>query len=254
MRKKKNGNKKDLDDPEVTLEHREIIFGNPFLKQIYIEWYRDFIRVAQSVKAKGIFLEIGSGGGFLKSLFPDVVTSDIMNLPDVDMICNAENLPFDNRTISCIMMLNAFHHIPRPYMFLEEAQRTLVEGGKIIMTEPANSIFSRFIYTHFHHEPFDPKGGMEISQGNPLSNSNQAFPYIYFERETSLFEKNYGSLKINSVQYHTPLRYILSGGLSHKPMVSVKLYKFAVAVEKMLSPLSRQLGLFCTVEIEKTHF
>jgi SAM-dependent methyltransferase len=242
----------ELDLPATTLAHRDMIAGKRFLKRIYFDWYQAFIQVAQSVRQPGVFLELGSGGGFLKSIFPQVCTSDIMDLPDVDMVCNAEDLPFDDDSIACIMMLNVFHHIPRPYLFLREAQRTLVEGGKIVMTEPANSIFSRFVYTRFHHESFDPHGTMEIPQGHPLSHSNQAFPYIYFEREKALFAQEYRRLSINAIRYHTPLRYLLSGGLSRPAIVPSSFYSGIVGLEKMLSPLSKQLGLFCTVEIEKT--
>ncbi|MDR1746543.1 MAG: class I SAM-dependent methyltransferase [Tannerella sp.] len=242
----------ELDDPQTTLIHRDIILNKPFLKRIYLDWYQHFLKIAKTVENDGIVLELGSGGGFLKSIFPEVITSDIQQLDGVDMVCNAENLPFEDESIACILMLNVFHHIPRPYLFLQEAQRTLVKSGRIVMIEPANTLFSRFIYKNFHHEPFNPKGEMEISQGNPLSNSNQAFPYIYFIRERTAFEQNYKNLKIRAIKYHTPFRYILSGGLSHKSLAPNCLYGTVAATEKILSPLSPQLGLFCTIEIEKT--
>jgi hypothetical protein len=69
---------------------------------------------------------------------------------------------------------------PRPYLFLQEAERTLLSGGKIIMIEPANSALGRFIYKRFHHEPFEENGPREIKPGNPLSNSNQALASYIF--------------------------------------------------------------------------
>ena len=241
----------DLDDPRRTLEHHEIIMNKPFLKKIYIDWYNEFIRKSKEIKGEGIFLEIGSGGGFLKEVFPEVVTSDILELPTVDKICSAEKLPFEDNSIRSIMMLNVFHHIPRPYLFLREAQRTLIPVGRIIMIEPANTLLSRFIYKRFHHEPFIPDGGMEIESGNPLSNSNQALPYIYFEREKDKFDTDYPLLKINSIRYHTPFRYAISGGLSKKAMLPDFLYGFVKFLELLVSPFAKQLGLFCSVEIEK---
>jgi SAM-dependent methyltransferase len=240
-----------FDSPSTSLEHGRIILNKPFLRKIYLEWYQDIIIRLQLVKENGRLLELGSGGGFLKSICPEVITSDIMELPNVDMVCNAEMLPFDDCAIAGIVMLNVFHHIPRPFLFLKEAQRTLACGGKIVMIEPANTLFGRFVYTRFHHEPFDAKGKMEITPGNPLSNSNQAFPYIYFKRELALFKENYPALKINEIKYHTPFKYILSGGLSHQSFVPGWSYKFITGVEKMLSPLWRYIGLFCTIEIEK---
>lgn len=241
----------DLDDPRATLAHRDIIVSKPFLKRLYLDWYRVFVQRVTKNK-KGKYLEIGSGGGFLKEVFPEVITSDILQLPNVDLVFSAEKMPFKDSELAGIMMLNVFHHIPKPYLFLKEAQRTLVSGGTVIMTEPANSALGRFIYKRFHHEPFDEKGALEIQAGNPLSNSNQALPYIYFEREAALFKKEYPLLKIRSISYHSPFSYIISGGVSRSAMLPYFMYPMVKAIEWILSPFSKQLGLFCTVELEKT--
>lgn len=240
----------DLDDPRTTLAHRDIILEKPFLKRLYLDWYKVFIAESKKIK-NGKYLEIGSGGGFLKEVFPEVITSDILSLPNVDQVFSAEKLPFKDKELAAIMMLNVFHHIPKPYLFLKEAQRTLVSGGIVIMTEPANSSLGRFIYKRFHHEPFEEKGGREIEAGNPLSNSNQALPYIYFERDLDLFRKEFPQLKIRSIRYHSPFSYVISGGVSRSAMLPYFMYALLKGVEWILSPFSKQLGLFCTVELEK---
>jgi SAM-dependent methyltransferase len=240
----------DLDDPKATLAHRDIILKKPYLKKLYLDWYSIFIKTSLETK-NGKFLEIGSGGGFLKEVFSEVITSDILNLPNVDMVFSAEQMPFKENELACIMMLNVFHHIPKPYLFLKEAERTLVSGGKIIMIEPANSLLGKFIYKNFHHEPFDEKGPREINAGNPLSNSNQALPFIYFERDVDLFRQDFPNLKIKSVKYHSPFSYIISGGVSRSAMLPFFMYNFVKITEWLLSPISKQIGLFCTVEIEK---
>lgn len=239
-----------LDDPNATLAHRDIILQKPYLKRLYLDWYSVFIDRSKEMKG-GAYLEIGSGGGFLKEVFPEVITSDILDLPNVDKVFSAEKMPFEGNSLASIMMLNVFHHIPKPYLFLNEAQRTLVKGGKIIMIEPANSNLGRFIYKRFHHEPFDEKGGREIEAGNPLSNSNQALPYIYFERDLVQFKKDYPQLKISSIRYHSPFSYVISGGVSRSAMLPYFMYNFMKGIEWILSPFSKQLGLFCTIEIEK---
>lgn len=240
----------DLDDPKATLAHRDLILQKPFLKRLYNDWYDVFINKAKEIKT-GKHLEIGSGGGFLKEVFPEVITSDILALPNVDMVFSAEVMPFKENELASIVMLNVFHHIPKPYLFLQEAQRTLVKGGKIIMTEPANSALGRFIYKRFHHEPFEENGPREIKAGNPLSNSNQALPHIYFERDLELFIKEFPLLKINSIKYHSPFSYIISGGVSRSAMLPYFMYNFVKGIEWLFSPLSKQLGLFCTIEVEK---
>ena len=240
----------DLDDPNASLAHRDIILKKAFLKRIYTDWYLIFIIKSKEIK-NGKYLEIGSGGGFLKDVFPEVITSDILTLPNVDLIFTAEEIPFKENELASIVMLNVFHHIPKPHLFLKEAQRTLIKGGKIIMTEPANSSLARFIYKRFHHEPFDEKGQREIKAGNPLSNSNQALPYIYFERDLDLFKKDFPSLKINSIKYHSPFSYIISGGVSRSAMLPFFMYNFVKGIEWLFSPFFKQIGLFCSIEIEK---
>lgn len=240
----------DLDDPKATLAHRDIILQKPFLKRLYKDWYDIFILKTNHIK-NGKHLEIGSGGGFYKDVFKEVITSDILSLPNVDMVFSAEEMPFAENELASIVMLNVFHHIPKPYLFLKEAERTLVKGGKMIMIEPANSALGRFIYKRFHHEPFDEKGGREIEAGNPLSNSNQALPFIYFERDLELFKKEYPHLKINSVKYHSPFMYVISGGVSRSAMLPYFMYGFLKGFEWLLSPFNKQLGLFCTIEVEK---
>jgi SAM-dependent methyltransferase len=239
-----------LDDPQTTLKHREIILSKSFLKKIYVKWYADFIKISKQLP-EGKFIEIGAGGGFLKELMPNLITSDIMPLEHCDMVFSAEEIPFKENELSGIFMLNVFHHIPKPYLFLKEAERTLKPGGKIVMTEPANSWFGKWIYQTFHHEPFDITGDWEIQSSGPLSGSNQALPHIYFERDRKKFEKEFPSLKIESINYHTPLLYLLSGGVSRKAFMPIWTFPIWNFTEKILHPIARQLGLFQTIEIIK---
>jgi SAM-dependent methyltransferase len=199
----------------------------------------------------GASLEIGSGGGFLKEIFPEVITSDILPLPDVDRVVRAEALPFPDQSLSCILLLNVFHHIPKPADFLAEASRTLANGGKIMMVEPANTPFGRFIYKRFHHEPFDELGGRELPEGNPLGHANQALPYIYFERDIDWFRQQFPSLSLLSIRYHSPFTYLLSGGFSHRSFVPSFFVRPLEILEGLLAPLHPYLGLFCTITLER---
>jgi SAM-dependent methyltransferase len=243
-----HNSKKYLDDTKTSIRHRTVILSKLFLKKIYTEWYQNFIDEAKK-NPNGKYLEIGSGGGFLKELLPQVITSDILPLPTVDMKFSAEEMPFKNNELDAIFMINVFHHIPRPYLFFREAERTLKPGGKIIMIEPANTPLSKFIYQKFHPEPFDTKAGWEFTYSGPLSSSNQALPYIYLIRDREKFAKEFPLLTIEKIQTHTALVYTLSGGLrrSYVPKWS---YGFWKAVEKI--PGVNQLGgMFSTFIISK---
>ncbi|MCW3077048.1 MAG: methyltransferase type 11, partial [Bacteroidetes bacterium] len=91
----------------------------------------------------------------------------------------------------------------------------------------------------------------EIQPGNPLSNSNQALPHIYFERDKEQFKKDFPALKINTIEYHSPFSYIISGGVSRSAMLPYFMYNLVQGFEWLLSPLIKHIGLFCTIEIEK---
>lgn len=240
-----------LDDPRRTLQHREIILSKPFLKRLYDEWYAAFARHAAEVPP-GKKVELGSGGGFLKQWIPDVITSDVLDLPGVvDMKFYGENMPFSDGEVSAIFMTDVFHHIPDSAAFLKEASRVLMKGGRIVMTEPANSTWGRFIYRNFHHEPFEPSGDWHIPPSGPMSGANGALPWIVFERDRQQFEKQFPSLKIKSIQYHTPLRYLLSGGVSKKQLVPDFAFSLITAAEKLMSGITRQCSMFMTIVIEK---
>lgn len=238
-----------LDDPNTTIKHRDIILGKPFLKRIYVEWYGNFIEFIKT-RPTGKFLEIGSGGGFLKDLAPQVTTSDIMPLPSCDMELSAEELPFENESLDGIFMINVLHHIPNPEKFFAEAERTLKKGGKIIMVEPVNTLLSRFIYKNLHHEPFDPEGGWTIDSTGPLSGANGALPWIFMKRDKEKFATRFPHLKIENIKPHTAFRYTVSGGVSRKLLVPAFTFGLWKAIESL--PLMNTIcGMFGTYTVVK---
>lgn len=240
----------DLDDPQVTEMRKNIIMRKTFLRKLYEEWYTVFKNKLKTVPA-GKVVEIGSGGGFIKNILPDVITSDIMPLSNCDMAFSGENMPFNNEELSGILMIDVLHHIPKPALFLKEAERTLKTGGKIIMVEPANSTWGRFIYQRFHHEPFEPGAGWEIPSSGPLSGANGALPWIIFERDKQTFETEFPSLKVHEIKYHTPMRYLLSGGVSMRSLLPGWSFHIVRLAENILSPIGRYFSMFQTIEIVK---
>ena len=240
-----------LDAPERTLKHKDIILSKPFLVKLYKEWYNTFVTECQSLP-EGKIVELGSGGGFLKDLLPEVIASDILPLPTNDMTFSALEMPFEDGTVSGIFMIDTFHHIPDAELFLSEANRVLKENGKLIMIEPANSLWGRFIYTNFHHEPFNPKGNWQIPDSGPMTGANGALPWIVFARDKSLFKAKFPNFEIEQVRYHTPLRYLLSGGVSFNQLVPDFSFPVFKGIDNLVSSLSKQFSMFMTIKIKKT--
>lgn len=238
-----------IDSPERTLYHKTIIQNKKFMKELYVEWYLILNKLISSVP-EGKIVEIGSGGGFIQEILPQIITSDVINLPTNNMTFSALEMPFQNNELSAIVMIDTFHHLPDCNIFLQEASRVLKPGGKIVMIEPANSIWGRFIYKNFHHEPFNPKGSWTFPESGPLSGANGALPWIVFKRDKIKLSEKFPVFKIKKYRNHTPLRYLISGGLTLKQLLPNFMYKPIKFLERIIEPL-QCFSMFTTIEVEK---
>jgi len=160
-------------------------------------------------------------------------------------------MPFEQASVDAFFMIDVLHHIAEPRAFFAEALRCLKVGGKIVMIEPANTLWSRFIYKNFHHEAFDPRADWVLQQAGSLSQANGALPWIIFSRDRKIFEDEFPSLRVVRVETHTPFRYLLSGGLTLRQLVPSFTYPAVKAIEYVLSPLRAFLGMFQTIELQK---
>lgn len=240
----------DLDKPAATCLHKQIIRGKGFLRRLYADWYGEFKKAAENSGA-GALVEMGSGGGFLEEVIPGVITSDILFVQGIDINFSASDMPFKDGKVKAFFMLDVLHHINDPFVFFKELERCLSVGAKAVMIEPANTLWGRFIWKNFHHEAFDDSCGWKLAGNGPLSSANSAVPWIIFFRDKAIFEKEFPTLRINRRRFHTPFRYIVSGGVSMRQLLPTVFYDLIRLAEFVLSPLNRYLGMFLTIEIEK---
>ena len=242
----------ELDSSTTNETNKVILNKNLILKNFYEDCYQIFkgeIKNSDQLK----ILEIGSGAGFIKKFIPNVITSEIIQLKGVDLTIDAERLPFLNKSLDVIILLNVIHHIPNTEKFLSECYRALKCDGQLLLIEPANTWFSRIIYKNFHHEDFDENGGWCLKKkGGRLSNANQAIPYIIFERDLKIFKEKFNGFSLIKKYKFKPIHYVLSGGFSYEPIFNNKLFlKIIRIIEFILSPFNNFLGLFMFIKIKK---
>lgn len=242
----------DPDAPQVTEAHREHIRRKSFLRRLYLEHYRFFAGEVAGLPP-GIVVELGSGGGFLREVIPEVLTTDVVPLSTVQAVVSAVELPFGAGSVSAILMINVLHHVQDPERFFAEASRCLVTGGKIVMVEPADTPFSRFVYRNFHHEPFDPEmPGWKLPPGGRLSAANDALAGIIFERDRDRFSSRFPELAVERYEHTMPFSYIVSGGVNRWALLPGVAYPLVRAVERSLGRQKSRLGLFTRIVIRRS--
>ena len=243
------------DDPHTTELRRKIIKGKRFLYRIYEEWYGDLIAAVPGPNfCPGQILELGSGGGFLKELLPECITSEVFPCSGVDMVVDARALPFAEGSLRAILMVDVFHHIPDVAEFLHEAERTLTPGGVIAMWEPWNTPWSRLIYKNFHSEPFEPEAtDWSFPASGPLSGANGALPWIVFERDKAKFMTEFKMLCVEKGGGY-PFCYLASGGVSMRALAPGLFFPFIRMLEHGLSFFEDYLAMFAFIKLRKTDF
>jgi SAM-dependent methyltransferase len=240
----------DIDDPLTTERRRAIVRGKPFLRKLYVEWYGQ-IREALP-EGNSPVLELGSGPGFLDEVLPDLVTSDVLRVPGLSLVLDAVNLPFLAGSLRGIVMVDVFHHIPDVERFLADAARCVRPGGALVMIEPWVTPWSRIVWGPLHHEPFEPDTRTwTLPEGGPLSISNQALPWIVFERDRRRFEARFPSWEIAGIRPGLPLRYLLAGGVSLRSLMPGWSFAAWRGLEAALDRWSSTLGTFARIVLSR---
>jgi SAM-dependent methyltransferase len=239
---------------EALLEVQERAWDErPMLRRIYGEWYTAM--VDRLSDASGHSIELGSGIGKLREFAAGrVVLTDIEETRWVDEVVDALDIPFDDGSLANIVMLDVFHHLSDPARFLDEATRTLADGGRVVMVEPYCSYLSTPLYRAYHHERTD-LGADAFAPDNAIASapmeSNQARPTLVFFRNRAEFRRRWPHLRFVEGRRFSFVTYPLSGGFSRRQLVPERLYSPLRALERCLSPLASLLAFRCLVVLER---
>ena len=129
---------------EIYRQH--LVWNNKLvLQKVYDDIYN---RMTKFIKP-GLILEIGSGGINFNKNYKEVIYTDIQDVPWVDVVSDAHNLPFVKNIFTNILMIDVLHHLHSPVLFFEEASKVLEVGGRIVLVEPAITRISSFFINIF---------------------------------------------------------------------------------------------------------
>jgi len=226
--------------------------ARPLVRRLYNDWYEEI--GGRLAAVPGDTVELGAGIGRLKQRFPLVVATDVEPTPWADEVIDAERLPYEDRSLANLVLVDVFHHLGRPAAFLDETRRTLAPRGRVIVLDPYCSPVSTPAYRLFHHERTDLSasafGAEEEVSAAPLA-SNQARTTLVFFREADEFRRRWPELRIVERRRLALLLYPLSGGFSGRRLVPDAAYRPLAALERALTSLAPLLAFRCLVVLER---
>jgi len=220
--------------------------------------YRDFHRRLLDSCPAGRVLDIGGGTAHIKDVRSDIVSTDILLFPGIDVVADAHRLPFPDESFMGVVMLDVLHHLERPIEFLEEASRVLKPGGRLAMIEPAMTTLARRFYDYFHAEPVDmdadPFADVAINPDRDPFDANQAIPTLLFATSAACrrVEEVIPSLRVRSVKWLSLFAYPMSGGFQSWSLMPAALVRPLLAFEEKVSEaVRRQIAFRMMVVLER---
>jgi SAM-dependent methyltransferase len=224
----------------------------PLLRRLYGDWFR--LLGTRLATVRGASIELGSGIGRFHREFPSIAATDVVPTPWADEVVDAQALPYEDSTVSNLVLIDVFHHLGRPARFLDEARRVLAPGGRVLILDPYCSPVSTWAYRRFHHEQTDLRapafGDDESIAAAPLA-SNQARTTLVFFRERSAFEERWPELELVETRRFALVLYPLSGGFSKRQLVPAVLQRPFAALERLLAPAAPLAAFRCLVVLER---
>ena len=247
----------DPDSARFTRVHRRILERKRLLRGLFTEFCARCLEADRRWFAdcpSELRLEIGSGAGVMKEVFPEVLASDVKLLPNVELVLRAEDLPFADGSVRAVYGINVFHHVSDPRDFFREAVRALAPGGGLVLIEPYYGPLARLLFKRlFTQESYE----MEVeewprhSREQVASGANQALSYVVLKRDRLQWEREFPELELLVDEPHTHMTYILSGGVNFRQLVPSGLGRLLAAVERKATFLNPLLALQHTLVIRK---
>jgi len=237
-------------------DHAAALATHPMTRQLFREFHVRMRQLdARHLSGDGQRVELGSGVFPVKRTYGDVLASDVVPAPGIDVVLDAEAMDLPDQSVRCFYAQFVFHHLGHPSAFFRELQRVCVPGGGAVLIEPAAGPFAALLYKRlFSTETFDRSMlGWEAPVEDPMTGANQALSWVVFERDRARFEREHPSLRIVAHELSPSyLRYIASGGLNFPQLVPTRLGPALGLLERFLSPVQPLLSVHQYYVIKKT--
>ena len=236
---------------EVLNRHQMVWTRKPVLRRLYSSWYGEISKWLRP----GLTVEVGGGTGNLKEFSPRVLCTDVVRMPWLDALVDAQHLPFRDESVSNIVLFDVLHHLENVRYFFDEALRALVPNGRIVIMDPYVSALSWPIYRFLHPEPMDfgqdPFLIVAPQNSRRPFDANQAIARIVFERSYERFRQLYPQFAKVAHERLAFFAYPLSGGFDRPSLVPLWSIDALLRLEHWCRRLGRFLAFRLLVVLEK---
>jgi hypothetical protein len=246
----------DMDSPERIVVHRRILDRKPMIRGVFADFYRLCRELDDRYfgDTPGLRVELGAGVSFLKGLYPDVMTTDVVPAAHLDAVVDAQATGFPDGSVRALYGMNCFHHFPEKEAFLRELSRIVPPGGGCVLIEPYYGPCASLLYKRlFTSETFEKDAPWNQDAGaRAMVGANQAASYVVFVRDRSRFDTLFPDLEIAHLEpLDNYIRYLLSGGLNFRPLAPAAATGLLRTVEALLRPVRRLIALHQIIVVRK---
>ena len=126
------------------------------LSPVYPQWFFESRRLRKSLPGKALVVDVGAGNSRWSE---STINVDLMPYPNVNVVAQADCLPFATDSVDVVTTIAMLEHVPDPWAACSEINRILRVGGKAYVYVP-------FIQG-FHAAPHDyqrfTRPGLEVA-------------------------------------------------------------------------------------------